>query len=125
MLVLAVIVAAITLVGYPQPIGRRNEMSERILIPLDGSQTAAMALNHAEALAASLVRTLVRVVHFLGELTRTAAPSLATQAATSQDLVTRSESAAEYAESQFYVGGGGTLEEHEVITMRSAFPCGP
>lgn len=80
-------------------------MYERILVPLDGSSTAAKALEQAEALAEKLNSTLilVRVVHTLGDLTSTATPSLASQAATSQDVIARSDSAGEHAESRAYI----------------------
>jgi nucleotide-binding universal stress UspA family protein len=80
-------------------------MYSRILVPLDGSPIAAKALEQAEALAEKLGSTLilVRVVHTLGDLAQTATPSLTTQAATSQDVVARSESATEHAESRSYI----------------------
>jgi nucleotide-binding universal stress UspA family protein len=82
-------------------------MFERILVPLDGSPTAAQALEQAEALAEKLGATLVlvRVVHTLGELSQTATPSLAGQAATSQDVVARSDSATEHAAARTYLDG--------------------
>ena len=80
-------------------------MYKRILIPLDGSPTAAKALEQAEALAEKLDSTLilVRIVHTLGDLAQSAMPSLTTQAATSQDVIARSESAGEQAESRAYI----------------------
>ena len=80
-------------------------MYKRILIPLDGSPTAAKALEQAEALAEKLDSTLilVRIVHTLGDLAQSAMPSLTTQAATSQDVIARSESAGERAESRAYI----------------------
>jgi nucleotide-binding universal stress UspA family protein len=80
-------------------------MYERILVPLDGSPTAAEALEQAEALAERLGSTLVlvRIVHTLGDLSKTATPSLTSQAATSQDVVARSDSAGEHAESRNYI----------------------
>ena len=80
-------------------------MYKRILIPLDGSPTAAKALEQAEALAEKLDSTLilVRIVHTLGDLAQSATPSLTTQAATSQDVIARSESAGEQAESRGYI----------------------
>jgi nucleotide-binding universal stress UspA family protein len=80
-------------------------MYERILVPLDGSPTAAKALEQAEALAEKLgsVLVLVRVVHTLGDLTQTATPSLTQQAATSQDVIATTESAGEHAAARSYI----------------------
>jgi nucleotide-binding universal stress UspA family protein len=80
-------------------------MYERILVPLDGSPTAAEALEQAEALAEKLgsVLVLVRVVHTLGDLTQTATPSLSEQAATSQDVIATTESAGEHAVARSYI----------------------
>lgn len=82
-------------------------MYERILVPLDGSAIAAQALEQAEALAEKLNSTLalVRVVHTLGDLVNAATPSLATQAATSQDVIARNESAEEHAAARSYIAG--------------------
>jgi nucleotide-binding universal stress UspA family protein len=95
---------------------------DRILVPLDGSPTAAQALEQAEALAEKLNAklVLVRVVHTLGELTQAATPSLASQAATSQDVVARSDSATEHAAARTYLDSlsdalkqrGLTVETH-------------
>lgn len=97
-------------------------MFNRILVPLDGSATAAQALEQAEALAEKLDSTLilVRVVHTLGDLSRTATPSLSTQAALSQDVVAQSDSAREHSESRAYIANlsdalqkrGLTVETH-------------
>jgi nucleotide-binding universal stress UspA family protein len=80
-------------------------MYERILVPLDGSLTAAKALEQAEALGEKLGSTLilVRIVHTLGDLASAATPSLTSQAATSQDVIARSDSASEHAESRTYI----------------------
>jgi nucleotide-binding universal stress UspA family protein len=80
-------------------------MYERILVPLDGSPTAAKALEQAEALGEKLGSTLVlvRIVHTLGDLAGAATPSLTNQAATSQDVIARSDSAGEHAESRAYI----------------------
>lgn len=80
-------------------------MYERILVPLDGSHTAAIALEHAEALAEKLGSqlVLVRVVHTLADLAPAATPSLA-QAAISQDVISRNQSAGEHAEARTYLG---------------------
>ncbi|HEU0073557.1 MAG TPA: universal stress protein [Dehalococcoidia bacterium] len=80
-------------------------MFERILVPLDGSPTAAKALEQAEALGEKLGSTLilVRIVHTLGDLASAATPSLTSQAATSQDVIARSDSASEHAESRTYI----------------------
>lgn len=79
-------------------------MYERILVPLDGSPTAAMALEHAEALAEKLGSHLVllRVVHTLEDLAPASTPSLA-QAAMSQDVVSRTTSAGEHAAARAYL----------------------
>jgi nucleotide-binding universal stress UspA family protein len=79
-------------------------MYERILVPLDGSPTAAKGLEQAEALAEKLGSTLilVRVVHNLGELAQ-AVPSISTQPAISQDVVARSASDKEHAEARSYI----------------------
>jgi len=80
-------------------------MYERILVPLDGSPTAAKALEQAEALAEKLGSTLIlaRVVHTLGDLSQTATPSLGSQAATSQDVIATTESASEHAQARSYI----------------------
>jgi len=79
-------------------------MYERILVPLDGSPTAAKALDQAEALAEKLGSTLVlvRVVHTIGDLARTATPTLA-RAEFSQDVIARSRSDSEHAEARSYI----------------------
>lgn len=79
-------------------------MYERILVPLDGSPTAAMALEQAEALAEKLGSTLilVRVVHTLGELASTATPTLS-RAEFSQDVVARSAEAEEHTQARSYI----------------------
>lgn len=80
-------------------------MYERILVPLDGSATAAQALEQAEALAEKLGSTLilVRIVHSLPDLSRTATPSLSTQAALSQDVIANTASASEHAQARSYI----------------------
>ena len=80
-------------------------MFQRILIPLDGSQTAAEALPHARALAKRFGSTihLVRAVHTLGELAEVATPSVAIQAAVSQDVMSRLDSAKEQTEARQYL----------------------
>lgn len=80
-------------------------MFERVLVPLDGSTTAAKALEQAEALAEKLGSSLIllRVVHTLGELAQTATPSLQTSIATSQDVIARSQSEGEKADARAYL----------------------
>ncbi|HWC29097.1 MAG TPA: universal stress protein [Dehalococcoidia bacterium] len=77
-------------------------MYQSILVPLDGSHTAALALDHAVAIAEKFRATvhLVRVVHTLAELADVTAPSLATSAATSQDVVSREEASREFEEAR-------------------------
>jgi nucleotide-binding universal stress UspA family protein len=79
-------------------------MYERILVPLDGSPTAAEALEQAEALGEKLGSTLilVRVVHTLSDLSRSATPTLS-RAEFSQDVIARGDSASEHAESRAYI----------------------
>jgi nucleotide-binding universal stress UspA family protein len=79
-------------------------MYERILIPLDGSPTAAAALEQAEALGEKLGSTLVlvRVVHTLGDLASVATPTLS-RAEFSQDVIARGDSASEHAAARSYV----------------------
>jgi nucleotide-binding universal stress UspA family protein len=81
-------------------------MYQRILVPLDGSQTAALALDHARALAQKFGSTvhLVRAVHTLGELAEVATPSLATTAF-SQDVVARQDEDTELAGARDYLEG--------------------
>ena len=79
-------------------------MYQRILVPLDGSQTAALAVEHAKSLAQKFGSTihLVRAVHTLNELAEVATPSLATTAF-SQDVVSRQDEAAEQADARQYL----------------------
>jgi nucleotide-binding universal stress UspA family protein len=79
-------------------------MYERILIPLDGSPTAAAALEQAEALGEKLGSTLVlvRVVHTLGDLASVATPTLS-RAEFSQDVIARGDSAREHAAARSYI----------------------
>ena len=81
-------------------------MYQRILVPLDGSQTAALALDHAKALAQKFGATvhLVRAVHTLTELAAVATPSLATTAF-SQDVVSRQDEDTEQAAARGYLDG--------------------
>jgi nucleotide-binding universal stress UspA family protein len=80
-------------------------MYQRILVPLDGSQTAALALDHAKTLAERFGATvhLVRAVHTLSELAEVATPSLATTTAMSQDVISRQNEASEQAEAREYL----------------------
>jgi nucleotide-binding universal stress UspA family protein len=80
-------------------------MYQRILVPLDGSQTAALALEHAKALAAKFGSSihLVRAVHTLGELARAATPSLSSTTALSQDVIARQNEASEQAAARSYL----------------------
>lgn len=80
-------------------------MFERIVVPLDGSPIAAAALEQAEALAEKLGSSLilVRVVHTLGELAQSATPSVSSQAAVSQDVVSRLSNADEHANALAYL----------------------
>jgi nucleotide-binding universal stress UspA family protein len=79
-------------------------MYKRILVPLDGSETAALALEHATALARQSGATLhlVRAVHTLGELAQAATPSVAA-AAISQDVVSRQDEDREQSEARRYL----------------------
>jgi nucleotide-binding universal stress UspA family protein len=79
-------------------------MYQRIIIGLDGSETAEKALPYAVSLAEKYggMLTLVTVAHPLSELS-TVQPSLATQAAISQDVVARTESAREKAADRQYL----------------------
>jgi nucleotide-binding universal stress UspA family protein len=79
-------------------------MYERILVPLDGSPTAAKALEQAESLAEKLGSTLVllRVVHTLGDLAKTATPS-PSRVEFSQDVVAAGASASEHVEARSYI----------------------
>ena len=113
-------------------------MYKRILVPLDGSVIAAKALEQAEALAEKLGSTLVlvRVVHSLGELGRTATPTLS-RAEFSQDVVARGDSESEHKEARAYIAnlsdalkqrglmvethiGEGTPADQIIQTARSA-----
>jgi nucleotide-binding universal stress UspA family protein len=113
-------------------------MYKRILVPLDGSPTAAKALEQAEALAEKLESTLVlvRIVHTLGDLTRAATPTLS-RAEFSQDVIARGASASEHAEARSYIAnlsdalqkrglsvethvGEGTPADQIIQTARSA-----
>jgi nucleotide-binding universal stress UspA family protein len=84
-------------------------MFQRIVVPLDGSRTAAEALPHARAVAKRFGSTihLVRAVHTLGELTEVATPSVASQAAVSQDVISRMDSAKEQTEARQYLDAVG------------------
>jgi nucleotide-binding universal stress UspA family protein len=79
-------------------------MYQRIVVPLDGSETAALAVPHAQALAQKFGSTvhLVRAVHTLGELAQVATPSLAT-AAFSQDVISRQDEASEQSAARAYL----------------------
>ena len=79
-------------------------MYGKILVPLDGSLTAALALTHAKALAQKFDSTihLVRAVPTLNELAEVATPTLAT-AAFSQDVVSRQKEANEQVEARSYL----------------------
>ena len=81
-------------------------MYQRIVVPLDGSQTAAFALEYAKALAQKFDSTvhLVRAVHTLGELAQVATPSLTT-AALSQDVISRQDEASEQSAARTYLDG--------------------
>jgi nucleotide-binding universal stress UspA family protein len=84
---------------------KERPMYKMILVPLDGSDTAALALTHAKALAQRFGSTLhlVRAVHTLGELSEVATPSLASSTAMSQDVVARQNAASEQAEARQYL----------------------
>jgi nucleotide-binding universal stress UspA family protein len=76
-----------------------------ILVPLDGSHTATLALAHAKALAKKFGSTihLVRAVHTISELAQGATPALGKSAAMSQDVVSRQEAAGELDEARHYL----------------------
>jgi nucleotide-binding universal stress UspA family protein len=79
-------------------------MYERIVVALDGSAVAEKALEHAVGLAEKhgSMLTLLTVAHTLGDLSAVA-PSLTTQAAISQDVVARTESAREQTADRQYL----------------------
>jgi nucleotide-binding universal stress UspA family protein len=96
-------------------------MYNKILVPLDGSLTAALALTHARALAQKFDSTihLVRAVHTLNELAQVATPSL-TAAAFSQDVVSRQEEADEQVEARSYLDEVGKELQAEGIRVVSS-----
>ncbi len=100
-------------------------MYQRILVPLDGSQTAALAVEHAKALAQKFGSTihLVRAVHTLGELAEVATPSLATTAF-SQDVVSRQDAAGEQADARQYLDSVRRDLEAEGIKVESRVRAG-
>ena len=81
-------------------------MYERIVVALDGSAVAEEALPHAMSLAEKhgAMLTLVTAAHPISELSGVT-PSLATQAAISQDVVARTESAREQSTDRQYLDG--------------------
>lgn len=79
-------------------------MFERIVVPLDGSETAAEALAAARTLARQFGGTLhlVRAVHTLGDLASVATPTLE-RAEFSQDVIARGRSGTEQADAREYL----------------------
>jgi nucleotide-binding universal stress UspA family protein len=103
-------------------------MYSKILVPLDGSLTAALALTHARALAQKFDSTihLVRAIPTLSELAQVAMPTLAA-AAFSQDVVSRQEEQSEQVEARSYLADVGKDLQAEgirvVSTVREGKPA--